>query len=253
MILSADSPLKHLPTRLNPRQAMFLDATRFTIEMADFAMERLLAILSAITSPTPANLGPHSFAVPPFLDAWSIVDSIHRLRGLFERMPGLAKKNRSPEFRRFLTVANDVKILRDAVQHMKKEIGAIADVPRVGPIWGVLTWVTFQPDGCCISSTLVSGSTNLIGSITCLNPAGKLPRRLPIDYVTLAQGGAQVDITAAIDSVATLARIFEESIRETIMSFPDRGGSDIIMHFVGDLSPDGSRWTMRASNSKSQA
>lgn len=252
MILSADSPLKHLPKKFNLRQAMFLDAIRLTIEMTDFAMQRLLAILSAITFGTPAKDGAYSFAVPPFLDAWSFIDSVHRLRGLFEKMPGLANKNRSPEFRDFQKVADDVEILRNAVQHMNEEIGEVADASRVGPVWGVLTWLTFQADLCCISSTPVSGSTNLIGSITCINPAGMPPRRLPIDYVTLAQGDARLDLTATLDSVAALARILEESVREKIMSFPDRGGSDVIMHFVGDLSLDRSRWTMRASNSKSQ-
>jgi hypothetical protein len=80
MILAPESPLKRLP-KLNPRQGMFFDAIRLTIEMADFAMERLYANLVRMTSLGSASGGPVSFAVEPFLDAWSVVDSIHRLSG----------------------------------------------------------------------------------------------------------------------------------------------------------------------------
>jgi hypothetical protein len=109
MILAADSPLKRLPTQLNPRQAMFLDAIRFTIEMADFAMERLLSSLTQLSSQSPAESRSFSFAVPRLLDSWSIIDSVHRLRGLFDKLPGLRKRSQSSEFRSFLTLQSKSK------------------------------------------------------------------------------------------------------------------------------------------------
>lgn len=100
MILAPGSPLKRLP-QLNPRQGMFFDAIRLTIEMGDFAMERLYANLVRMTSLGSASGGPVSFAVEPFLDAWSAVDSIHRLSGLLKKCRASKKGINLPIFGAF--------------------------------------------------------------------------------------------------------------------------------------------------------
>ena len=247
MILAADSPLKRLPTQLNPRQAMFLDAIRFTIEMADFAMERLLSSLTQLSSQSPAESRSFSFAVPRLLDSWSIIDSVHRLRGLFDKLPGLRKRSQSSEFRSFLTIAKQVEALRNAVQHMNGAIGDKSAAPIRSPIWGALTWLTFQEDRTCVSSVLMPGSSHLMGSNTLINPAGRAPRQTPIDYVTLTQGDASVDLCGAMLSVAGVSRPLEQSLNEQFASLPERMLSDLVFHMVGDFSPDGSLWTIRPS------
>lgn len=64
---------------------------------------------------------------------------------------------------------------------MNEEIQDKSAAPIVSPIWGALTWLTFGDDRVCVSSCIVPGSFNLGGSNQLINPAGKSPRRLPID------------------------------------------------------------------------
>jgi len=135
MILGPDSPLKRLPMKMNPRQSMFFDAIRFAIEMTDFAMERLYGNLVRLVASDSASGSPVPLAVEPFLDAWSIVDGIHRLGGLLGKMPGFKKKHQSPDFRRFSVFADKAKDLRNAVQHMNnEEIQNKSAAPIASPI-----------------------------------------------------------------------------------------------------------------------
>jgi hypothetical protein len=207
-----------------------------------------MAALLDISYSEPKPDDQFSFAVSPFADAWSIVDSIHRFRGLLKHLPGLAKKNQSAEFRNFASFAAQVEDLRNVVQHLNQEIGKRENT--AGSIWGALTWLVFPEDGVCVSCYLVPGSFNLMGSITAQNPAGKTPRRRPIDYVTLSHGKSVVDLTEAMASLEAVCSKLETSLSEQFAPFAERMGSDIVIKMVGDLSPDGSQWTLRPDNSR---
>ncbi len=114
MLIKDNSPLRRLPTNLNPKQAQFCDGVRFSAEMADLAYEQLCGYLLPLSGsgPSVARIS----AVGPFLFAWSIIDSTHRLHGLVSNFPNLARKNQSPEFRNFVEKAESVEKLRNAVQ-----------------------------------------------------------------------------------------------------------------------------------------
>ena len=82
---------------------------------------------------------PRILAPLPFLHAWSMIDSVHRLRGLVDSLPGLARRNQSPEFRNFMDKAQTVEQFRDAVQHMDTEIPRSAEAGKA--VWGTLSWL----------------------------------------------------------------------------------------------------------------
>jgi hypothetical protein len=98
--LDKNRVLRRIPAALARNQALFIEGIRFSIEMADLAHRRLgetLPLLSRMEDPdgeSPSN-------VSAMLDAWSIVDSLHRLRGLLKHMPGIEKRTRIPPIRTF--------------------------------------------------------------------------------------------------------------------------------------------------------
>ena len=77
MIIAESSPLRRLPTNLNPRQAQFFDAIRFTVEMADAAYSKLVEHLFTLSGAD--VMKPKIVAPLPILYAWSFIDSTHRL------------------------------------------------------------------------------------------------------------------------------------------------------------------------------
>lgn len=87
------------------KQALFIEGIRVSIEMADLAHQRLQGILPLLSSMQPINQEPHP-SVSAMLDAWSIVDSLHRLRGLMRHMPGIQKRDRVPPIRAFFDVTD---------------------------------------------------------------------------------------------------------------------------------------------------
>src|SRR6266571_8401258 len=112
MLIKENSPFRRLPANLVPKTAQFCDGMRYAAEMADFAYEQLNTCLKPLSNGPSEN--PIVSASPAFLFAWSIIDSVHRFRGLIENFSSIAKKNQSPEFRNFLDKAEAVEILRHA-------------------------------------------------------------------------------------------------------------------------------------------
>ena len=121
MILKKDSVLRNIPTDLNRRQALFIEGIRFSIETADLAYLRLRDTLIVLGTRETADPDSPSTA-SAMLDAWSIIDSLHRLRGLMRNMPGIEKRDRIPPIRAFFDSTTNVVKLRNTVQHLDNEI-----------------------------------------------------------------------------------------------------------------------------------
>ena len=225
MLINEKSPLRRLPNKLNPRQAQFFDAIRFAAEMMDLAYQRLLGHLLTLAGPDVTN--PQISASVAFLHAWSIVDSAHRLHGLVDNLPGLTKRNQSPEFRKFSEKADSVEKLRNAVQHMETEIHKSAEAGKA--VWGTLSWIRGSYAGETIyTCLLVSGAMMPGGSHEFINPAG-LKIRMPIDHVTLRQGGTSVNLTEVVDAIAAVISLLEHALTNEFQQFPETAGSDMVI------------------------
>jgi hypothetical protein len=225
MVIEENSPLRRLPTNLNPRQSQFFDGIRFTVEMADLAYERLKDHLLTLAGPGVNQ--PRILAPLPFLYAWSIIDSIHRLRGLVDNLPGLARRNQSPEFRNFTEKAQTVEQFRNAVQHMDTEIPRSAEAGKA--VWGTLSWLRGDANQPILyTCMLVGGAMMPGGRHTFINPAG-LPFAPPIDHVTLTLAEVPVSLTDLLSSSARLVRGLEMSLAAAFEQFPDRARSDLLI------------------------
>ena len=137
MLVSKESPLRKIPYALDRKQALFIDGIRFTFEMIDVAYVRLLYILEQIT--TDDSFREEHPMAEAFMEAWSIVDSVHRLRCLISQMPGF-KQNELPQRKIFLEKTKDVEDFRHTIQHLNNDIIKLADQNE--PAWGILSWFT---------------------------------------------------------------------------------------------------------------
>jgi len=86
-VVPEDSALRKPPKELSGRQVLILDGIRYAVEMADVAYgwlyERLARMARSSSEPTTRDIA----AV--MLDAWSVIDAVHRFVDLVGAMPGL--------------------------------------------------------------------------------------------------------------------------------------------------------------------
>ena len=239
-MINDNSPLRRLPANLNPKQTQFCDGLRFTVEMADIAYQQLAAHLIPLSGEQSADI--RVSAASPFLFAWSIIDSAHRLRGLVENFPNLAKKNQSPEFRNFLDKADSVETLRNAAQHMDTNIHTSAEPG--GAVWGTLTWVSPKPQGVVYTCLLVSGAMMPGAKYSPIIPAG-LEIKGPLDHITLTAAKVSVNLTEVMEALAKLVGVIENAMTQAFSVFPDRAGSDMWIAVGGQLGPNNT-WVIPA-------
>jgi len=117
MLIAQDSPLLRLPTQLNPKQTLFFDGIRHAAELADYAYTRLVESLTKIAVAASQREAQGSYTAP-FLDAWAVVDSIDRLRGLLRLAPGVTSIPRSDGQPGFSEKTQVIRDLRNVADHI---------------------------------------------------------------------------------------------------------------------------------------
>ena len=234
MIIGKDSALRRLPDKSDPRRAMFLDGIRYSVEMADLAYGRLQSGLQALSTEndTDGSQEHASLFVEPFLDAWSIVDSIHRLRELLEHMPG-SKKAKSPSYQLFARKTLPVRQFRNAIQHLRKELRQVSS--PTWPVWGVLDWVTVidAKKGllrCCV----MTAGRNITGEYPVCNPLGKKIRGL-VDHITLQYKEDRLPISDTVRAVASVITPLQESLATEFQGMSSTG-SDLLMRVTTQVT-----------------
>src|SRR5262249_972480 len=133
----------------------YLDGIRYCLEIADLSSKRLATALNSFQNnePSPGETG--TLIVAATSDAWTMIDSVHRLRELIQQTPGLKKND--PAVQRFLRTTKVVEELRNFVQHFRSGIDDF--VTRKIPLWGTLSWVEDNAqDGLPAHHTLVPGT-----------------------------------------------------------------------------------------------
>jgi hypothetical protein len=116
MIIGPDSPFRRVPSVLDRKQAFFIEGIRVSVEMIELAHQRLQQVLLAITEGIRNNTGPNqTLLTTAVLDAWSFVDSVHRLGDLVEHFPNLQHRSRIPSVRHLSEVNRAINELRNAV------------------------------------------------------------------------------------------------------------------------------------------
>lgn len=216
MLPDKNSPLRNLPTALDPVQGLFLDGIRYGIEMADIAFSRLTDYLKVAS----VSKEPEGSFAGAFLDAWAFVDSIHRLRELLQQMPN-AKTGRNPSVRDFLSQTEVCRTLRNGFQHLRREISAMAG--SLEPIHGVLKWIYLDSSETGRSLAMASGKIRTEALIPVINPVG-LDFFGQLDHIELDFRGSTARISYIHRLQVELTRKIDDSLRPQFAGQPLAGG-----------------------------
>ena len=150
MLLNPESPLRQIPIALERSHGFFLEGFRVTVEMIDLAHSRLQQTLLALRASKQASVD----CISAELDAWSIIDCAHRLRGLIQHFPGLKVKKINPAFHYFMKNSKQVEDLRNTVQHLPSTIRHLHAIPDWS-VWGALSW-------CSVAEGATNGTLGVI-------------------------------------------------------------------------------------------
>jgi hypothetical protein len=226
-----------MPVDVPRRQILYFDALRLSAEMAGAAFDRLHDLLTRITAERdartrhsddrPRAIQAHN-AVPAMLDAYSIIDAIHRFRELLQVMPGL--KHNAP-FELFIRQTKDVKELRHIVQHLNREVDRIAQEGWAA--LGTLTWLgpSAVPEG-PPSSYILQAGTFYAGQWThgpMIDFCSSLPKGMIAD-IALLTAGLKVNLSTMIDNLRSMTRSLERALEEFAVD-KERFGSDVLLTF----------------------
>lgn len=246
MIVGSNSPLRRIPHNLDRKQALFYDAIRFTIEMVDVAYKRLIHVLFTI-SKNDSFRQSHPMAVA-FLDAWSIIDSVHRLRCLLQQLPGI-KRSDLPERTVFLKRTDEVEDFRNNIQHLNNEMIRLAE--KDDPAWGILSWfaitalydqeekrlpIQVKAGRYCL---MISGSVVIGKPYKMAFPAEKSFADI-VSLLTLQSGDMSLSFTKCFAAVDDFAHALEREMIKRFKSLPE-ARSDL--YIIGNIdfqyeSPD---------------
>ena len=223
MMVNHDSPLRSLPTRLHPIHVLHLDGIRISVEMAEVAAERLLASLHKASDGSISAEVVRQIVPMAMLDAWVIVECIHRVRELLEHMPGLKQKD--PVIQLFYRKTLEAKRMRNFVQHLKGEIGKVAT--RELPLWGVLSWRSADVDSTQIGHLLVPGT--LYPGSKNHGPYFGEACKAPVSDLVLRTAVGATKVLELVKTMEPVISLFERSLRRQVGQAPSSGADMIIL------------------------
>jgi hypothetical protein len=226
MIIAENSPFRRLPAQLNRKQALYFEGIRYSVEITDIAYNRLRTVLAEFSPSDSDRKDKHLLFSTALQDAWTIVDSIHRLRQLITRTPGIKQKVPALEVYKRKTAV--IQKLRHAVQHLDTEIPSL--LKQNLPIWGVLTWVKVQDceKGILFSCALVPGTVYSFQDLQILNPLGK-EVTLPVDLFNLSMGGNSICLSEVIRLTGELINGIEPQLENQFRNLPTSGSDLLVM------------------------
>lgn len=181
------------------KKALFHDGIYYSVKMTHRTYHDLVERLRELAEfkfEDPTNIAERAIT-----DAWSLVDSLYRLRKLLEDMPEI--KQQSPQLQLYYRQTKTLKYLRDSFQHLDEYLHKY--VPYKIPAWGRLSWV--YPVGqnrykaCMIAPGDIQPDWKLMPS-----HMGK-KMRSPVDFITLTTTlttSNSICITHMIDSLEAL-------------------------------------------------
>jgi hypothetical protein len=210
MVLKDDSPLHRLPPGYPVPLVQMLDGIRYAIALADLSYTRLRQTLATAFQEPGTRPVPFRIATAAFLDAWSMIDSMHRLGKL---LWDTVTKDAIPEVEVFLEAVRSVRELRNSFQHAEERVKDAAPFPMPGvpPLWGTLECLAPGADRRHAKSLSITpgnrtfrwARSEIVG---CPYPSP------PVDHVALTAFDVAVSLTKLHDALAPLGPALEKFI-----------------------------------------
>jgi len=220
--LPDDSPLFNPPSSLHPKQRVAVDGVRLALDMLSEAWSRLSVELEALSLNPEAPLTRDRLA-RVYMNAWIVIDVIHRLRLLLLAMPGL---KRTPEVELAIRAFEQVGELRDGFQHIYERMQDAVTEGR--PLWGSLSWVWSPLETLGVKAKVFSIVIGGIrpGKVPMLNPLGK-ELTVPLGAVTAYAFGHSADLSCQLDRVTRVAAYLDNALRQVCS--PKGEMADVLM------------------------
>ena len=183
---------------------MFLDGIRYSVEMYGIAYSRLVEHLVDLST---SDHGPGNLPAV-FLDAWSMVDSAHRLRRLAENMPHLQKS--APAHQVLVRTLKPATDLRHAIQHLDEKIHEVGKTDEVEPTWGSLSWEHLLSPTEGVACLVIAGSIRGYSQLP-VAVAGR-PFANPTDHIELTAFEHTVGLSAIWQTISKWVTALESAI-----------------------------------------
>jgi len=228
-LIEKDSALRRVPKAIGTRVVLYLDGVRYSIEILDVAFHRVEATLKKISDGKVESDDLGLNIVSAISDAWTVVDSAHRLRELIQQLPGLKKS--TPEVQIFLRNTEKIENLRNFFQHFRTEINSF--VERKMALYGTLSWSCINQESKLPEShTIVPGTFfHEIRAEGCVfdSHEGRF-----VDRIILCAGDERVDLAKIYDRVASFSNWFEKTVTGSWAGHETHGAD---MHLLMALEP----------------
>ena len=220
---------------MDRRQALSLRGITFSIDMIDVAYSRLVETLEKLSEPEYKDL--YGSSVEALLDAWAIVDHVHRLRGLLQQMPGV---KRSPEFRLFLERTATFETFRNTIQHLREEIRDMAVNQQA--VWGAVSWLTaLDPKLTLLRSSCVQYGAMINSGEAILFPVAGLMRSR-IDQVRLTHVGHEVGLSDGAWEIHQFSKKLEIALKKQLADVAENVSYQGAVQIISlDIAPDWSQ------------
>jgi len=206
--------LRRLPAEVNPKQALYIDGIRHSVEIIDLAYSRLRDTLTYIATEDTGTLDLSTFSAHAFLDAWAMVDAIDRFRMLCQQMPGAKKSKPTPDAVPLEKVAQPFRDLRNVADHLSTRADFV--ISRGGAALGTLSWFT----GFKVDPLTGWMCTLRPGTIRQVPKQNKEPITMtvdwPTDHICLSAGGYVANLSTVLPHIAIRIGSLEASIRNSL-------------------------------------
>lgn len=221
MMIAHDSVLMRLPGQLSDQEIIFFDGIRYSILMTESAYEELESLLNVHTlkdgSPPELEALSSIVRIRIFQLAWSIVDSLQRLRSLLDK-PNFPLKEL--EFIKvFRGRTHAVWGLRTTIEHFDRKISHLI-TEKTASAFGTLSWVTTYLKDKKIHIWLLGSGTlrSKTKQMPVVNPAGKYLKMNGVDLITLKLLDDEINLT---DMMAHLKEMTLELEKKMLAEYPD--------------------------------
>jgi hypothetical protein len=209
---------------------LLLDGIRTSIDIADISYDRLCNTLIELSDS--AKEGKHRDIVSiAFADAWTIIDSINKLRFLIRHFLEESEKKYPPmpkplqvitnvheikeiKLYEFIASTENIKLVRDASQHLNARIDQLLSKKK--PIWGIIYWVDsrkIKKQGNSLSY-LMKAITSY--SLPELKERINFPRPpklgYPVGWISLAAHGFDINLSDIMLMVELVVKNLEKQL-----------------------------------------
>jgi hypothetical protein len=165
------------------------------------------------------------------LDAWSLVDTLNRLRILVSHTPGLKKNSLVVLFQKS---TENIEILRNFIQHINREIPEVEDTGW--PIWGSLTWIYVSPEMQAKKElkvmVIIPGHLAKSKGLPAVNPVG-LSIEPPVDHISLTVvSNPTIDLSDLYRTTMQFEQRFETSMNRAKENQKNNNGKNEIIQIL---------------------